>query len=280
MLLSLNNTLKIIKLCLFKMRILVLGSEGIIGNTLSKHLENINHEVIRWDVKLSYEHDISNPANIRKLKRVIEDSDFVFFLAYDVGGAKYISNAGIDFINRNVMIMLNTFNLLENKKFVFASSTMYNMHNVYGTLKYLGEHYTTQLGGLSIRFWNVYGHEESNEKSHVIADMIYKWKKNGYIDLMTTGEEERQFLHVDDCARALTQVMNNYDDIIKEETSIDITNFEWIKIKDVAKFICEDIRVSNVKITTHDRKNEPRKFILKYWKPKIRLQDAISSFLY
>ena len=26
--------------------------------------------------------------------------------------------------------------------------------------------------------------------------------------------------------------------------------------------------------------NEPRKFILKYWKPKIRLQDAISSFLY
>ncbi len=279
MLLSLNNTLKIIKLWLFKMKILVLGSEGIIGNTLSKHLENINHEVIRWDVKLSYEHDISNPANIRKLKRVIEDSDFVFFLAYDVGGAKYISNAGIDFINRNVMIMLNTFNLLENKKFVFASSTMYNMHNVYGTLKYLGEHYTAQLGGLSIRFWNVYGHEESNEKSHVIADMIYKWKKNGYIDLMTTGEEERQFLHVDDCARALTQVMNNYDDIIKEETSIDITNFEWIKIKDVAKFICEDIRVTDVKITTHDRKNEPRKFILKYWKPEIKLKDAIKYFL-
>jgi hypothetical protein len=74
--------------------------------------------------------------------------------------------------------------------------------------------------------------------------------------------------------------MNNYDEIIKEETSVDITNFEWIKIKDVAKFICKDIRVSNVKITTHDRKNEPRKFILKYWKPKIRLQDAISSFLY
>jgi nucleoside-diphosphate-sugar epimerase len=184
----------------------VLGSEGIIGNALSKHLESINHEVIRWDIKLSHEHDISNPTNMRKLKYVIENSDFVFFLAYDVGGAKYISNAGIDFINRNVMIMLNTFNLLENKKFVFASSTMYNMHNVYGTLKYLGEHYTTQLGGLSTRFWNVYGHEESNEKSHVIADMIYKWKKNGYIDLMTSGEEERQFLHTDDCSKALVQI--------------------------------------------------------------------------
>lgn len=262
------------------MKVLVLGSEGIIGNALSKHLESINHEVIRWDIKLSHEHDISNSTNMRKLKYVIENSDFVFFLAYDVGGAKYISNAGIDFINRNVMIMLNTFNLLENKKFVFASSTMYNMHNVYGTLKYLGEHYTTQLGGLSTRFWNVYGHEESNEKSHVIADMIHKWKKNGYIDLMTSGEEERQFLHTDDCSKALVQIMNNYDEIIKEETSVDVTNFEWIKIKDVAKFICEDIRVSNVKITTHDRKNEPRKFILKYWKPKIRLQDAICSFLY
>ena len=261
------------------MKVLVLGSEGIIGNALSKYLESMNHEVIRWDIKISHEHDMSNFTNTRKLKSVIDVADFVYFLAYDIGGAKYISNAGMDFVNRNTMIMLNTFNLLENKKFIFASSTMYNMSHVYGTLKRLGEHYTTLLGGLSTRFWNVYGYEESSEKSHVIADMIHKWKQNGYIDLMTSGEEERQFLHTDDCAKALTRLMENYDEVVKTETSVDITNFEWIKIKDVAKFICDDVRVTDIKVTTHDRKNEPRYFILKYWKPETHLRNSINSFL-
>jgi len=129
---------------------------------------------------------------------------------------------------------VDTFNLLE-IKFHIRFSTMYNMNNVYGTLKHMGEHYTTLLNGLSVRFWNVYGYEESSEKSHVIADMIHKWKQNSHIDLMTSGEEERQFLHTDDCAKALTRLMEKYDEVLKTETSVDITNFEWIKIKDVAK---------------------------------------------
>jgi len=261
------------------MKVLVLGSEGIIGTGLTRHLESVGHEVTHWDIKLSPKHDISDIVNMHSLKRAIDDSDFIFFLAYDVGGAKYISNAGLDFINRNMMIMFNTFNLLEGKRFIFASSTMYNMNNVYGTLKYVGEHYTKQLGGLSVRFWNVYGREESSEKSHVIADMIHKWKMKGYIDLMTTGEEERQFLHTDDCAKALTTLMDNYEDVKLTESSVDVTNFEWIKIKDVAKFITDDIRVTDVKITTHDRRNEPRDFILRYWKPEIQLRSAINSFL-
>ena len=262
------------------MKVLVLGSEGIMGSGLCKYLKNTGHTVIHWDIRLSLNQDISNPVNTRKLKNAIDNSDFIFFLAYDVGGAKYISNVDIDFINRNVMIMLNTFNLLENKKFLFASSTMYNMENVYGTLKHLGEHYTSKLGGLSARFWNVYGHEKSSEKSHVIADMIHKWKTKGYIDLMTTGEEQRQFLHTDDCAKCLTRVMENYDEIIKTEKTIDISSFVWVKIKDIAKFICDDVRVTDIKITTHDRRNEPNEFILKYWKPEIHLKDSINSFLY
>ena len=86
------------------MRVLVLGSEGIIGNALSKYLESMNHEVIRWDIKISHEHDMSNSINTRKLKSVIDVADFVYFLAYDIGGAKYISNAGIDFVNRNTTV--------------------------------------------------------------------------------------------------------------------------------------------------------------------------------
>ncbi|MAT63521.1 MAG: NAD-dependent epimerase/dehydratase [Dehalococcoidia bacterium] len=259
------------------MTILVLGSEGVIGSSLCKYLESCGHEIIRWDIKLTNDHDLSNSLNIYKLKNAIDESDFVYFLAYDVGGAKYIWDVDLDFINRNNMIMINTFNLLKDKKFIFASSTMFNMDNVYGTLKYMGEHYTRKLGGLSARFWNVYGPENVSEKSHVITDMIHKYKANGYIDLMTDGEEERQFLHTDDCAKCLTIVMDNYEDIRLKTDSVDITSFETNKIIDVAKFICDDVRPSAKNMNTHDKFNEPREFILHYWKPEITLKEGIAS---
>ena len=261
------------------MNILVLGSEGVIGTALCKVLEDHGHRVMRWDIKLRNEHDMSNSLNVYRLKSAIDVSDFVFFLAYDVGGAKYIWDVDLDFINQNNMIMINTFNLLANKKFIFASSTMFNMDNVYGTLKYIGEHYTRKLGGLSARFWNVYGPETVSEKSHVITDMIHKYKMNGYIDLMTDGEEERQFLHTSDCAKCLNNVMERYEEILKETDSVDITSFESIKIKDVARYICEDVRPSEKKRNTHTKFNEPRDFILRYWKPEMSLKEGIASLL-
>lgn len=259
------------------MKILILGSEGVIGSALSKYLKKCKHEVIHWDIKLTHDHDMSNSLNAYRLKGVIDSVDFIFFLAYDVGGAKYIWDVDLDFINRNNMIMINTFNLLKNKRFIFASSTMFNMNNVYGTLKYIGEHYTQKLSGLSARFWNVYGPENVSEKSHVITDMIHKFKTNGYIDLMTDGEEVRQFLHTDDCARCLTIVMDNYEEILSTTNSVDITSFESTKIKDVAKYICEDVRPTEINMNTHDRTNEPRPFILNYWKPEITLKEGIAS---
>jgi len=259
------------------MKVLVLGSEGVIGTALCKTLKKYGHRVTHWDIKLTNDHDMSNSLNVYRLKSVIDENEFVFFLAYDVGGARYIWDVDLDFVNRNNMIMINTFNLLHKKKFIFASSTMYNMDNVYGTLKYIGEHYTRKLGGLSARFWNVYGPEEVSEKSHVITDMLHKFETNGYIDLMTDGEEERQFLHTDDCAKCLMTVMNNYEKILKETDSVDVTSFESTKIKDVAMYICDDVRPSEKKMNTHDRFNEPRSFILDYWKPEISLEEGIAS---
>ena len=89
---------------------------------------------------------------------------------------------------------------------------------------------------------------------------------------MTDGEEERQFLHTDDCARCLTTVMDNYDEILDTTDSVDVTIFESTKIKDIAKYICDDVRPIEKNMTTHDRMNEPRPFILNYWIPEITLK--------
>ena len=63
--------------------------------------------------------------------------------------------------------MANAFGLIEKykKPFVFASSQMSNMsYSPYGVLKRVGELYTKSLGGLIVKFWNVYGIEKDMTK--------------------------------------------------------------------------------------------------------------------
>ena len=265
------------------LRVLVLGSSGVVGSSLVKHLRSLGHDVVEWDILLSPMHDLSNAVNTLHLKRVIDDCDFVYFLAFDVGGSKYLADTSTDFINRNLLIMMNTFSLLERKKFVFTSSQMSNMsENSYGVLKLLGEHYTRHLGGISVRYWNVYGPEEFSQKSHVIPDFIHAFKTEGEIKMMTTGAEQRQFLHTRDCARAMHSLMVNFDSIKTDGREyVDITSFEWTSIKDIAIRIAGDGKVtaSQREDTTQTRKNEPDEYMRKWWQPEISLDTGLRELM-
>ena len=42
------------------LRVLVLGSSGVVGSSLVKHLRTLGHDVIEWDILLSPMHDLSN----------------------------------------------------------------------------------------------------------------------------------------------------------------------------------------------------------------------------
>ena len=50
------------------------------------------------------------------------------------------------------------------KNLCIASSQMSNMSYSHGTLKRVGELYTESLGGLVVKFWNVYGIEKDHIK--------------------------------------------------------------------------------------------------------------------
>ncbi len=222
------------------MKVTILGSSGQIGKYLTEYLLNKNYQVHEFDI-LNGEHQdmrlIPNP----ELIKVIEDSDFVFFLAFDVGGSRYLKKYQhtFHFINNNVRLMMNTFSLLKkyNKKFIFASSQMSDMsHSPYGVLKNIGELYTKSLNGLIVKFWNVYGIEKDYEKSHVITDFIRKGFETGVIDMLTDGQEEREFLYAEDCCEALETLMHNYDDFSSED-NLHITSFSSTKIIDIAHMI-------------------------------------------
>ena len=175
------------------MRITVLGSSGQIGAYLSEYLSRKGHIVREFDIVNGIHQDMTHIPNTY-LRNAIMESDFVFFLAFDVGGSRYLKKYQhtFDFVNNNTRLMANAFGFLEqyDKPFVFASSQMSNMsYSPYGTLKRVGELYTESLGGLIVKFWNVYGIEKDHDKAHVITDFIRKGFEEGDFEMMTDGEE-------------------------------------------------------------------------------------------
>jgi nucleoside-diphosphate-sugar epimerase len=273
------------------MKITVLGSSGQIGAYLTDYLRSKGHYVYEFDVVNNPHEDmtlIPNPL----LEERISDSDFVFFLAFDVGGSRYLKKYQhtFQFIDNNTRLMANAFGLLKkyNKKFVFASSQMSNMsYSPYGVLKNVGELYTKSLNGLIVKFWNVYGIEKDHEKSHVITDFIRKGFETGVIDMLTDGKEEREFLYAEDCCEALETIMENYNDFTSED-NLHITSFHSTKILDVANIICGQFNLIgkyDVKIQPSsekdsvqmDKRNRPDTYLMKWWTPKTTIDQGIAK---
>lgn len=273
------------------MKITILGSSGQIGAYLTQYLRGKGHVVIEFDKNETPNHDLTNIPNIY-LENAIETSDFVFFLAFDVGGSRYLKKYQhtFDFVNNNSRMMVNVFGLLKkyNKKFVFASSQMSNMsYSPYGVLKRVGELYTQTLGGLTVKFWNVYGVEHDKEKSHVITDFIRRGFEEGQFEMLTDGTEERQFLYAEDCCEALETVMECFNDF-KSTDPLHITSFHSSSIKEVSEIIVGQFNLigrHDVKIkpgiakdsVQMDKRNEADLYITGWWMPKTSLQDGISK---
>jgi nucleoside-diphosphate-sugar epimerase len=266
------------------MKYLVLGSSGQIGLALCKYLNMLNLDVLTFDIVDDENEDLrirNNQLLINKIKK----ADFVFFLAFDVGGSRYLKTYqhSFNFLSNNARLMEFTFEKLAEFKvpFIFASSQMSNMtYSPYGTLKALGEFYTKALNGLIVKFWNVYGEEHDKDKTHVITDFILSARNNKIINMMTNGEEVRQFLHADDCSECLYVLSKNYS-VISREEELHVTNFEWNSILEVANIVANIYPGTIVNpAKTHDtiqldRRNEPNNKILDYWTPKIKLAEGI-----
>ena len=114
-----------------QMRITVLGSSGQIGAYLSEYLSRKGHIVREFDIVNGIHQDMTHIPNTY-LRNAIMESDFVFFLAFDVGGSRYLKKYQhtFDFVNNNTRLMANAFGLLEqyDKPFIFASSPVSYTH--------------------------------------------------------------------------------------------------------------------------------------------------------
>jgi len=274
-----------------KKKILVLGSSGQIGLHLCNYLENKKYLVKKFDICEGKKFDLRKYNN-DLLEKSIKKCDYIFFLAFDVGGSRYIKEfqSSYEFSMNNLKIMVNTFELLSKykKPFLFASSQMSNMsYSNYGLLKLLGERISNQLNGNFVKFWNVYGIEKDLYKSHVITDFILMALKYKKIKMLTTGKESREFLHADDCSAGLEVIMKNHKQFKNQNNELHLTTGKRITILNIAKIIKKISKSKNLNVQIIpgkkkdtlqlNKKNKFNNYLNKFWKPKISINLGIEN---
>jgi nucleoside-diphosphate-sugar epimerase len=267
--------------------VLVLGSSGQIGSSLVSFLKGSGLVVGTFDIAEDAIEDLRLISN-NDLVETICKFDFTVFLAFDVGGSKYLEEHqnSSSFIINNLQIMSNTFDALSKarKPFIFASSQMSAIpDSSYGILKAIGERATEALKGVTLRFWNVYGLEENTDRAHVISDFIRSASSFGEIRMRTSGVEKRDFLHVDDACSAILSIAQK---LSRGEVSgsLDVAAFKYHSISDVASIVASIIPA---KIFAGDKEDgvqnghtaHPSTDILKFWKPKFEIREGIQDIV-
>ncbi len=254
---------------------LILGSDGFVGKPLCAFLEQKGERVIHFDIVRGDNEDA------RQVSLPLDGVDRVYFLAWEVGGAKYLYRDDVQFLQLdwNLQLLLNVMPQLRASKipFLFVSSQLAEEHDsVYGVTKRLGEVWTHLLQGVRVRLWNVYGgYEDQTERSHVVADFVHQALSKGRIEMMTTGEEVRQFIHVDDVCSAFHQALAQQLNGI-----YDVSSFEWIPVREVAQIIGE---LTGAEVIPGTRKGStpvtPMVGKIPDWEPSLTLRDGLSRMV-
>lgn len=220
--------------------VLVLGSGGLVGRALVAMLKAQSYNVL--EVKGRNHRDLREPGALDFFSHL--NVRFAFFLAAEVGGSKYLTKGGEadkaiwDF---NVAMYDSVFPWLEKKNvpFVFASSQLSNQPTPYGRVKKMGEERIAELNakrdkplGKIVKFWNVVGPEFIGSRSHVIPDLAQQCVRFGTAQVLTDGQETREYVHTDDITRGLIGMMEQFDTIPSETH---LTNSVASSLRDVAR---------------------------------------------
>jgi len=263
-----------------KTKIFIAGHKGMVGSALVRFLKNQDLEIITQDRKnldLLNQNDVWNFFKNQKI-------DQVYLAAANVGGIHANNTYPAEFIYENLMIQANVIHsafLSRVKKVLFlGSSCIYPKktnqpmkeeelltgkleitNEPYAIAKIAGikmcESYNRQYGeshGIdyrSIMPTNLYGPGDNYhpQNSHVIPGLIYRFHEAKINNLQKvrvwgSGTPKREFLYVDDAAKASIYLMNIDKKIYTKHTRavcshINVGSGKDITIKELAEIIKE-----------------------------------------
>lgn len=294
-------------------KILILGSNGMVGKSVVNSFENSTHfQVIKSN------RDDTDLFNFEETNKLISETnpDILVNAAAKVGGIVANNQQRTEFLIENLKININILEScipFNNIKIInLGSSCIYplNANNPISETEFmngkleptnspyamakltsieLGDAMNKQYGHEVINLMptNLYGPNDnfSEVDSHVIPGLMFRMEKakkenNPTFSIWGSGEPLREFLHVDDLSHAIKFIVENEIN----DNLINIGSGDEVSIKSIAETIK---KVSNYKgnlnFDTTKPDGNPRKLldsskILKLgWKPEISLNDGLKT---
>ena len=296
------------------MRFVVTGGAGFVGSHLVQLLIKNNHEVIVIDnlhtgkkenlesVIDKIEFQKIDIRNYESMENILKNIDGVFHQAALTVVQDSFSNPK-EYYDVNVQGTENIFKLsIENKfKVVYASSSSVYGHkqkmpikenmetkpiNPYGQTKleceYLFEKYS-KLGGsiIGLRYFNIFGKGQTVEYAGVITKFIERLKEGKAPIIFGKGSQIRDFISVDDIAKANLMAMN----CNKSNLLVNIGSGKAISILELANMM---IKISGIELNPTFTKSLQGDIEKSHadislakksfgWKPEITLQEWLNG---
>lgn len=296
-----------------KASIFVAGANGMVGSAIVRALKNEAYENILCPS--SKELDLTKQSDVHAWFEK-NKPEYVFLAAAKVGGIMANNTFRADFLYTNLMIEANVIHaahLYGVKKLLFlGSSCIYpkmapqplkEESLLTGELEYTNEPYAiAKIAGIKLveNYRKQYGHDFISamptnlygpndnydlQNSHVLPALIRKFheakiSQKEEVIIWGSGSPKREFLHVDDLAKACLFLMEKYEG----DEWVNIGIGEDISIKELGHLIQKIVGFEG-KIVFDKTKPDgtPRKLmdvskINSYgWKAKINLEDGIRS---
>lgn len=295
-------------------KILILGSRGLVGSAIVRELKARGYSNLLTPVR--EELNLLNQQNTLDYFAT-KKPQHVFQAAAKVGGIHANNNYRADFIFENLTVQNNVFEAsFKNKidKLLFLGSSCIYPKNAPQPLKeeYLlsapleptNEPYAiAKIAGLktaesfrrqygckyySVMPTNLYGINDNYhpENSHVIPGLINRMKKAidenaATFEVWGSGKPRREFLYVDDMARACIFVMEHegeIPDLVNIGTGEDISIGELaFMIKNIMGFKGEIVFNTNQPDGTMRKLLDISRIKAMGWSPKVSLEDGLKS---
>ncbi len=247
------------------MKILITGGAGFIGSNLTKRLVDDGHQVVVLDNLLrGNKIDKDTFSKIEFVKGDVRDTElvnktvsgcdmifhFAAVLGVDVVADNPVETMDVEVIGtRNIVTAAEANGV---KKIMYASTsgiyghsaiesalteevlvdprTSYAMAKRYNEIYLASHHEEKGLDSISLRFFNVYGHNQDNRM--VVPRFFEQAVKNDPITVFGTGKQTRDFTYIDDTVEACVRLMQ-----VKGTHIVNIANeHEWC-IEDLAEII-------------------------------------------
>jgi GDP-L-fucose synthase len=294
------------------MLIYVAGINGMVGSAIAAEAKSQGYKVVG---KSSNDLDLTNRDLVFKELSSV-DPDFLVIAAAKVGGIGANSNFPVDFLSINLQIQTNLMDAAHavgiEKVLFLGSSCMYPKfaaqpikeselltgeleptNAAYAISKIAGlkliQAYRQQFGHkwISAMPSNLYGPRDNFnlENAHVLPALLHRFHNAKVanapsVTIWGDGTPLREFLHVNDLARACLRLLENYD----ESVAINVGSGQEISIANLAELISEIVGFKgSVEFDTDRPNGTPRKLLnsekitMLGWKPDITLLDGITT---